>query len=179
MILASITRPQFRLWWLDDLKKASAHCLLYEMPRTVMVALDCSEDEPPPLPRWWILHFHGIIWAKRISEVDSYLSVSDPAKDFSVTHKYVRSVKLFLKFNTSLPSSAPVECLFSRGDRHLYRGITDDVHFEQQLLLPSCFSLVKLRKLIFELFEWRWEINMYMIMHLPQNLYNFLTLWSC
>ena len=30
LILASITLPQFRMWWLDEVKKERARALLYE-----------------------------------------------------------------------------------------------------------------------------------------------------
>jgi len=69
------------------------------------------------------------------SDVDSFLN--DPCRELFTLVKYPTVKQLFLQFNTALPSSAPVKCLFSLGCqifvlRHDHLG---DSNFECQLLL--------------------------------------------
>ena len=44
-------------------------------------------------------------------EIISYLS--DPSRDLSSLHRFPKVKQLFVKYNTALPSPAPVERLFS------------------------------------------------------------------
>lgn len=71
------------------------------------------------------------------TEVDMYLS--DSFKEIARLKIFPCIMKLFLKFNTTLPSSAPVERLFSLGSQ-IYvprRNRLTDKHFERQLLLRA------------------------------------------
>ena len=59
------------------------------------------------------------------------------AKTLECFHKYPTIKKLFLKYNTTLPSSAPVERLYSMGNLVLtpkHNRLTD-ARFEKLLLL--------------------------------------------
>ena len=68
------------------------------------------------------------------SEVNDYLS---NAKQYECLNKYPKVRELFLKFNTSIPSSAPVERLFSLGGLVLTpkRNKLTDARFEKMLLM--------------------------------------------
>ena len=71
------------------------------------------------------------------TEVDMYLS--DSCKEIARLKIYPCIMTLFLKYNTTLPSSAPVERLFSLGSQ-IYvprRNRLTDEHFERQLLLRA------------------------------------------
>jgi len=72
-----------------------------------------------------------------VVEVDMYLS--DASRDIECLKKFPTILKLFLKYNTPLPSSAPVERLFSLGGQILVprRNRLADAHFERQLLLRA------------------------------------------
>lgn len=72
--------------------------------------------------------------------VNTYLN--DPAEEFEMLKKYPPIYNTFVKFNTILPSSAPVERLFS------FAGIVNaprrsklsDKNFEQLVLLKANFN---------------------------------------
>jgi len=67
------------------------------------------------------------------------LHLSNESKQMDSLNKFPHVKKLFLRFNTGILSSAPVERLFSAGDKILmprHSGLSDD-HFEMMLLLKS------------------------------------------
>jgi len=143
LILASITLPQFRLRWLEESKRASCRSLLYEQAGTVSVALVQENTEPAASTSQEDDFFAFVSEPENAgsnttdAEVDAFLS--DPSKEMVVLHKYPHILKLFLKFNTPLPSSAPVERLFSLGGQIFVprRNRLSNSHFERQLLLRA------------------------------------------
>lgn len=67
----------------------------------------------------------------------SYLN--NKKTDVSMLHEFKIIKKMFLKYNTTLPSSAPVERLFSAGAQ-IYtpqRNQLSDSHFEMLLIRKS------------------------------------------
>ena len=71
------------------------------------------------------------------TELDVYLN--DTSREIVSLLKFPGILKLLKKYNTPLPSSAPVERLFSLGGQILVpkRNQMTDVHFERQLLLRA------------------------------------------
>jgi hypothetical protein len=69
--------------------------------------------------------------------MDKYLA--DPSREISSLNRYPMVKQLFLKTNTALPSSAPVERLFSIGGQVMTprRNRLTDEHFEMLLLLRA------------------------------------------
>ena len=63
--------------------------------------------------------------------------LESPEKELSMLHRFPNVKKLFIKYNSGLPSSAPVERLFSMSKHILTqsRNRLSDNTFEQLLLL--------------------------------------------
>jgi len=76
-------------------------------------------------------------------EVLTYLNYNDTS--LQMLHRYPIMKKVFLKYNTALISSAPVERLFSFGSIILQgrRGSLTDRNFEKLLLLKAMSSMNK------------------------------------
>ena len=76
-------------------------------------------------------------------EVLTYLNDNDTS--LQMLHRYPIMKKVFLKYNTALISSAPVERLFSFGSIILQgrRGSLTDRNFEKLLLLKAMSSMNK------------------------------------
>jgi hypothetical protein len=71
------------------------------------------------------------------SEIETYLT--DNSRELNSLHRFPVIEKAFLRYNAPLPTSAPVERLFSLGS-HIYnrkRNRLTDGNFERQLLLRA------------------------------------------
>ena len=139
LIIASITLPQFRLRWLDDDKKAYARTLLYQYVSTVEQQTEresqpCSVSGSASLEDdFFCLDSQLANTADTRVEVDVYLT--DTSRDIASLDRFASIKSLFLKFNTALPFSAPVERLFSLGGQILTPDETDS---PQHILSASC-----------------------------------------
>ena len=76
-------------------------------------------------------------------EVLQYLN--DPDTSLQMLHRYPLIKQVFLKYNTALISSAPVERLFSFGSIILHgrRGSLTDANFEKLLLIKAMSAMKK------------------------------------
>ncbi|KAK0049029.1 hypothetical protein Bpfe_021614 [Biomphalaria pfeifferi] len=74
-----------------------------------------------------------------ISDMEILQYFDDKSTSLEILHKYPTVKKLFLKYNTGIPSSAPVERLFSYAGMVLNkkRACMTDENFQQQLLLKA------------------------------------------
>ena len=73
-------------------------------------------------------------------EVDFFLR--DPETDMEMLNRYPAIKKLFIKYNTAIPSSAPVERLFSQAALVLTvrRNRLSDILLEMLILLKMSFK---------------------------------------
>ena len=143
--MATVTLPKFRLCWLgpekrDDMRRTLLQeAIAMEQQKLSSVAM--AQGEPSNSDDNSDESFFVFDNAKSSSdstahdEVRKYLEESDISLKYLQTFPIVK--KLFLKYNTTLPSSAPVECLFSHGGNFLTasRNRMRDDHMELVLLL--------------------------------------------
>lgn len=144
LILASVTHPQFRLRWIEDLAaKDRARQMLQRAIRTenekAVVPVPETDDKTATDDGFFTFddcgesNSHTTI----LAEMDMYLG--DTSREVTCLTKFPTVKILFLRYNTGLPSSAPVERMFSLGGQILTarRNRLSDEHFEMQLLLRA------------------------------------------
>ncbi|XP_034144760.1 uncharacterized protein zgc:161969 [Esox lucius] len=134
--IATATTPQFRLWWLPETERDEMHLMLVAEANRIEPSEGApigsdevqSEDE-------FFSFGPGTGNSDTEEEIRRYLEGT--SKNLGCLKYFPRVRKLFLKYNTILPSSAPVERLFSHNGNILTpqrNGLTDD-QFEQVILL--------------------------------------------
>jgi len=142
LIVASVSHPHFKLRWIEnDADRIHAKFLLLQamqsIDNTTSSTLVAAGDESTGSGNSFFCFYdsadHGDGNAQ--SEMDLYFS--DPAHDISSLQRHPLVMKVFIQKNTGLPSSAPVERLFSVGGQILTprRNKLSDEHFEMLLLL--------------------------------------------
>ena len=143
LVIASTSHPYFKLRWCpsDDIKQQVEELFLEEVVRLN----SCTQaNETVSQHNAGILSddFYG--FASETQHCDYHLSgvqyLRDPSHDFQqLTHSYPTVARVFLKYNTTLPSSAPVERLFSSAGQILVprRNRLSDDMFEKLLLLKK------------------------------------------
>jgi hypothetical protein len=148
-ILASISYPKMKLRWvslekLEDMKALFIEKALLEFGSQVQ--LECSEVSSNVVPleddQFFLFedaagtssgHETHVISVQQ--ECLDYLK--DPVHDIQILRKYPTVMKMFMKYNTPLPSSGAVERLFSYSSMVLSpkRKSTSDNNFEKLTLL--------------------------------------------
>ena len=118
LILASITLPQFRRRWLDEVKKRTRACLV------VRICWQSGAGSREGIRVWQCLCvsqeddffcYDSLPTQNTDARAQVDMFLTETSTDIDCLHKFPLSNKLFLKYNTTLPSSAPVERLFSLG----------------------------------------------------------------
>ena len=145
-IISAITLPKFKLKWLESQAKKDCYTqMLIDEMRFYAEANDSSEVEDinstqkEKASKKDFYEFDSDEESAGICdtvEMEAVRYLND-AKTLGCLSKYPTVKKLFLKYNTSLPSSAPVEWLFSLRNLVLTpkrNGLTD-TRFEKLLLM--------------------------------------------
>jgi len=144
LIIASVTLPQFRLRWLDEAKKAAARSLMYEYATAVQQQTATTSHDTDNVSGsasreddFFCFEAQPAENTDARTEVDMFLV--DTSRDIHCLNRYPVIQKLFLQYNTALPSIAPVEKLFSLGGQILtpIRNRLTPAHFERQMLLRA------------------------------------------
>lgn len=144
--MAASTIPKFRLWWLADDERESMKRTMVQEARLLNTDPTNTEptsatghasmgNEPEDDDTFFCFQSAQETSSTAEEEVQRYLQ--DPDKTLASLKTYPTIRALFLKYNTTLPSSAPVERLFSHGGLVFspHRNRMTDKHFEQVLLL--------------------------------------------
>ncbi|XP_056606530.1 zinc finger BED domain-containing protein 4 [Triplophysa dalaica] len=139
--LATTTMPQFRLWWLPEGERESVReRLVAEVSQLDQAneevdtnGISVHEDE-------FFSYGPGSSGnrdGKRGAAEEVRIYLEGTNKDLLCLSEFPGVKKLFIKFNTTLPSSVPVERLFSSGGNILTRkrSTLTDEQFERLLLL--------------------------------------------
>ncbi|XP_016129110.1 zinc finger BED domain-containing protein 1 isoform X1 [Sinocyclocheilus grahami] len=139
--LATATMPQFRLWWLPEDERESLRAQLITEVLQVDQGTEETETNGGPVHEDEFFSYgpgsSSNKGGKREVAEEVWLYLQGTNKDLKCLNEFPGVKKVFIKFNTTLPSSAPVQELFSNGSNivtpkghHL-----SDEHFERVLLL--------------------------------------------
>ena len=147
LILSSVTTPAFHLRWLNsDEKRERARSLLYAEVRKFRNHMQhemnqlsehsgCETENDEKM--FYDFGAPSTTDENAQSEVDLFLA--DPSQAIETLQRYELIKAVYVRYNTPLPSSAPVERLFSMGGKILTPGrnkLTDE-NFERLLLLRA------------------------------------------
>ena len=144
-IISAMTLPKFKLKWVEEqIKKDQYTQMLLDEMRLCddcgddVVAVDDSavKDVANKKKDFYEFDSDEELTTRDTLELEAASYLKD-AKTLGCLHKYATIKKLFLRYNTTLPSSAPVERLFSLGNLVLTpkRNRLTDNRFEKLLLM--------------------------------------------
>ncbi|XP_056325778.1 uncharacterized protein LOC130238705 [Danio aesculapii] len=145
--VAASTIPKFRLWWLADVEREEMKRQMIQEASLINSAgpsvgahsttanaskgPDLLEDDDS------FFTFETAVTTSTTVEEEVHRYLQDSEKSLVSLKMYPTVKALFIKYNTTLPSIAPVERLFSQGGLvfTLHRNRMTDKHFEMSLLL--------------------------------------------
>lgn len=160
-VIASFTLPQFKLRWIGNFKNFEDDDLSETIPKLIVDVghrsyneNDCLDSEVSSKAKTSEEEFFefdecisgtssSFNYAKNSSkkriELEILQYLNDPETQLSALNKYPTIKKLFYRYNTCLPSSAPVERLFSFAEiiNAPRRNALSDNNFENLVLLKA------------------------------------------
>lgn len=144
-IISSVSHPFFKTVWIDSQDHKSEALTLFKEAAIRLNSLPISnnssssnqnvvDDEPS------FFHWNSSQETLEITSVENEINMffsKSPQKDMSCFQNLPILKKVFIQFNTPLPSSAPIERVFSVGGAVLTkkRGRITDENFEKVMLL--------------------------------------------
>jgi len=148
-IISSISHPFFKTVWIDKQEEKSEALKLFKEAAIHLNSLHTLNNSQTPLciqnvvddePSFF--HWNSSQDPPEITSVENEINMflsKSPQKDLSCFKTDNLSIlkKVFIQFNTPLPSSAPIERVFSVGGAVLTkkRGRITDENFEKVMLL--------------------------------------------
>uniref|UniRef100_A0A8C6KMI4 BED-type domain-containing protein n=1 Tax=Nothobranchius furzeri TaxID=105023 RepID=A0A8C6KMI4_NOTFU len=143
---ALLQHSQFKLRWLrDECSRVQVKELLITECRTTAAATaDVPQDSQPPASPDEMDFFDFEIQPRESfsaeNEVTDYIR---SGHELEILNQFPTVKKIYMKYNTPTPSSAPVERLFSLGGLVLSpkRNRLSDRRFEKLLLIAGCIRL--------------------------------------
>lgn len=136
LVVAAAVHPRFKFYWLQGAERKRAISLVKEEYAAMApVGDDAPADDHDGSGTESADEFFDLDCTPAGHELDRWRK--SPRGSLSTLDDFPIVKMMFLKFNTSIPSSAPVERLFSVGRDvfGLKRGKLTDNNFERQLLL--------------------------------------------
>jgi len=150
LLSATVSHPFFKTIWLTDSDKKDKALSFFKKSCLEMFEQSNLPDSEVSDSNMSDDANNFFNWSENKSKVDlsleqeitRYLSKS-PTKNLNILNEMPTVKKVFLKFNTPLPSSAAVERIFSIGSAVLSkkRGRMNDTNFENVLMLKCNKSL--------------------------------------
>lgn len=155
-ILASISHPFFKMRWVKNhlIKKHETILSCFKSAVKRENSNEVINDNAIHKPTKWdgsdkFVDFFDLenpdessasVFKENIIEIEILNYLKDPQTDLFMLNRYPSIKKLFLKYNTILPSSAPVERLFSFAGmiRRPKRRRISDALFEKLIMLKTC-----------------------------------------
>jgi len=141
LLQASVSHPQFKLRWLNtESAKMTGKAALLEAMQSVSAsggAADTNHVNAKEADDFFCFYDTNVASNSVSAELDMY--INDTSHDIDSLHRFPLVKKVFIAKNTALPSSAPVERLFSIGGQILTprrNGLSDE-HFEELLMLRA------------------------------------------
>jgi len=135
LIIATCLHPKFKLNWLAGEKRKRAESYLENL-----LGIRSTENSPKAQQKsdhddFFIFEGQGTTHESEEDELQRFLKSKN--NNVEMLNDYPKIKKLFIKYNTALPSSASVERMFSVGGSVLtpQRGKLNDDTVEQQILL--------------------------------------------
>lgn len=146
LVLSAILLPRFKLHWVADVRRGQLLEQLKEELAHVPSKDSTANNVITPNKAATgedFFAFDSTVFggletdSGAVQELHRYMDDGDV--EITALMKYPRLRELFLKYNAAVPSSAPVERLFSIAGNVFQRkrGKMSDEHFEMQLLLRA------------------------------------------
>jgi hypothetical protein len=139
-IMAAVTHPKFKMLWIDDATKRAEYSQLLEAAIVNLsnssITTDGIGGSSDNMSDDDFFSFNAS--ASGVGRSQKHLEyLNNSSKEVAMLHSHPEMKQLFLRYNTCLPSSAPVERLFSSGALVLTkkRNKLSDSLFEKLLLL--------------------------------------------
>jgi hypothetical protein len=136
-VFAALTHPFFKSNWIEDEEK-KRDCKI-QLKQLLSDTVSPVSDKSSASLTEDFLNFSPSDLAKP-DEVDFFLR--DPETSIEMLDRYPAIKNLFIKYNTAIPSSAPVERLFSQAALVLTvrRNRLSDILLEMLILLKMSFK---------------------------------------